>query len=309
MAENKKYFWLKLKEDFFRQKEIKKLRRIAGGDTFTIIYLKMQLLSIKNNGVIVFEGIENDLAEQLCLELDEDIENIRMTLAFLHSNNLIEQLDNEYLLNKVPESIGKESQSAERVRKFRAKQSEKTLQCNVTSLQSNTQVTKCNTEIEIEIDIELDNKKSKDFYVITDDEVIRLWNSLNLKQLVKISDDRRKLLNARLKEYGKDNFLKAIELIRQSHYLNGQNPKGWFITFDWFIKPRNFLKVLENTYENRNQGKGEQYENRGLSNSSRYGTTMEKEVREAQGGHNQTKKWNINLDTRPPADFSDDEVI
>ena len=44
----KKYFWLKLKDNFFKQKSIKKLRKMAGGDTFTIIYLKMQLLSLTN---------------------------------------------------------------------------------------------------------------------------------------------------------------------------------------------------------------------------------------------------------------------
>ena len=61
----KKYYWLKLKDNFFNQKEVKKLRRIAGGDTYTIIYLKMQLLSIKKDGIIEFEGTEKDLAEQL----------------------------------------------------------------------------------------------------------------------------------------------------------------------------------------------------------------------------------------------------
>lgn len=44
----KRYYWLKLPDDFFRQKPIKKLRRIAGGDTYTIIYLKMLLVSLKN---------------------------------------------------------------------------------------------------------------------------------------------------------------------------------------------------------------------------------------------------------------------
>ena len=39
----KQYYWLQLKEDFFRQKEIKLLRKIAGGDTYTIIYLKQEL--------------------------------------------------------------------------------------------------------------------------------------------------------------------------------------------------------------------------------------------------------------------------
>ena len=42
----KKYYWLKLNEGFFRDKKIKKLRKIAGGDTYTVIYLKMQLLSL-----------------------------------------------------------------------------------------------------------------------------------------------------------------------------------------------------------------------------------------------------------------------
>ena len=37
----KRYYWLKLKNDFFRGKHIKMLRKIAGGDTYTIIYLKM----------------------------------------------------------------------------------------------------------------------------------------------------------------------------------------------------------------------------------------------------------------------------
>ena len=40
----KRYYWLKLPDGFFRQKAIKKLRKIAGGDTYTIIYLKMLLV-------------------------------------------------------------------------------------------------------------------------------------------------------------------------------------------------------------------------------------------------------------------------
>lgn len=39
MATNKRYYWIKLKEEFFTDKRIKRLRRISGGDTYTIIYL------------------------------------------------------------------------------------------------------------------------------------------------------------------------------------------------------------------------------------------------------------------------------
>ena len=165
MSDKKKYYWLKLKDDFFTSKEVKKLRRVAGGDTYTIIYLKMQLLSIKNEGLLIYEGTETNLVEQLSLELDEEIDNIKITLSFLQANRLIEQLsEDEFLLNKVPECIGSETSAAERMRRMRAKRN------NVTELGNKVTpllqpVTKCYTEIEIEkeiekeIDIELEKKK------------------------------------------------------------------------------------------------------------------------------------------------------
>ncbi len=156
MAENKKYYWLKLKEDFFRDKRIKKLRRIAGGDTYTIIYLKMQLLSIKNNGVLIYEGIEDNLAEELALELDEDIENVKVTLAFLQGNGMIEETEpDKFLMTETIKCIGSESASAERVRKYRAKKAQGLLQCN-------TQVTDGNTEIEKDIDLDIDTEIEKE---------------------------------------------------------------------------------------------------------------------------------------------------
>lgn len=162
----KKYYWLKLKDDFFRDKKIKKLRRIAGGDTFTIIYLKMQLLSIKNGGMLHFDGVESDLAKELALDLDEDVENLRMTIAFLRSNDLIEECENDdYLLPEAARAIGSEAASAERVRKLRSRQVKtvEALQCNASALQCNSDVTncngdvtKCNTDIDIDIDIDID---------------------------------------------------------------------------------------------------------------------------------------------------------
>lgn len=171
-GETKKYYWLKLKDDFFRDKKIKKLRRIAGGDTFTIIYLKMQLLSIKNGGTLHFDGIESDFAEELALDLDEDVENVRMTLAFLRSNDLIEECENDnYLLPEAARSIGSEVASAERIRRFREKQAKtaKTLQSNGIALQSNGIALQCNgiaLQCNTEIDIEK-REKIKDIEIET----------------------------------------------------------------------------------------------------------------------------------------------
>ena len=127
MAE-KRYYWLKLKEDYFNSPKIKKLRKIAGGDTYTIIYLKMQLLSIKNNGIIEFEKIEPTFQEELALKLDEDVENVSVTLAYLQTQGLIDMNENnEFLLLEASNNIGSESESAERVRQFRERENQKAL--------------------------------------------------------------------------------------------------------------------------------------------------------------------------------------
>lgn len=165
---NKKYYWLKLKDDFFRQKEIKKLRKIAGGDTYTVIYLKMLLLAIKNDNRLYFEGVEECFADELALELDEDVDNVRVTLAFLQTQRLIEMInEDEYSLLQCETMTGVESASAERVRKHRLKQKEeqRLLQCNTNVTDGNKNVTtekeiEKEKELEIETDIELESKRN-----------------------------------------------------------------------------------------------------------------------------------------------------
>jgi len=158
LSGNKKFYWLKLKDDFFKQKEMKKLRKIAGGDTYTIIYLKMMLLSVKSEGKIYFEGLEDSFAEELALELDEDAENVSVVLKFLEKYKMIAQGGtDEYLLPEAVMAIGSETKGAERVRRFR--ENKKALQCNT----GVTDVKRlCNTDIDIEKEIEIDKEKDKD---------------------------------------------------------------------------------------------------------------------------------------------------
>lgn len=159
MAEQKRLYWLKLKTDFFTSKEMKKLRKIAGGDTYTIIYLKLQLLSLQDGGTLYFDGVEESFAEELALILDEEPDNVKATLLFLERTGLIDMSESEIRLLVVPTLIGKESESAGRVRAFREKQ--KMLQSNGEALQCNTLVTKCNTDIDKDIDKEKEKEKNK----------------------------------------------------------------------------------------------------------------------------------------------------
>lgn len=153
----KRYYWLKLPEGFFRQKPIKKLRKIAGGDTYTIIYLKMLLIAMKNDGKLYFEGVEDDFYEELALDLDEDSENVKVTVLFLIRQGLMELVDEtEYRLTECGKMVGSESASAERVRRHREN---KALQCN-TNVTDAKRIS--NVEKEIEIEKDKDKEKEKD---------------------------------------------------------------------------------------------------------------------------------------------------
>lgn len=118
----KRYFWLKLYDNFFGSKRIKILRHMAGGDTYTIIYLKMQLKAIKTDGVLTYSGILSDFAEELAVDIDEEPQNVRVTLAYLLSCGLAETDDERsYFLPYAVENVGSETSAAERMRKSRAR--------------------------------------------------------------------------------------------------------------------------------------------------------------------------------------------
>lgn len=154
----KRYYWLKLPEDFFRQKPIKKLRRIAGGDTYTIIYLKMLLVSLKNEGKLFFDGVEENFTEEIALELDEEEENVKVTVQFLMAQGLLQLIDeSEYELTECSRMVGSESASAERMRRLRDK---KTSQCDIGVTQQ-LHLSDVEKEIEIDKDKEIEPSCSK----------------------------------------------------------------------------------------------------------------------------------------------------
>lgn len=134
MAEAKRYYWLRFRDDFFDSKRIKKLRRMAGGDTYVIIYLKMQLKALKTDGVLEFTGIEQEFADELALDIDESADDVRVVLAFLLSYGLCECSDNvHYFLPYVVENTGSETAAAQRMRDHRAR--EKLAECNIVTPQ------------------------------------------------------------------------------------------------------------------------------------------------------------------------------
>ena len=86
-------------------------------------------------------------------------------------------------------------------------------------------------------------------------DIVNKWNSLSevgVKPISKLSSGTKRYnsLVARIKQYGNDEVLKAIDKIKESDFLTGRKT-DWVITFDWFVKPNNFIKVKDGNYDNR----------------------------------------------------------
>lgn len=149
----KRYYWLKLEENYFDLKVQKALRKLPSGADMLICYLKMQLKYINKGGYIEHQGICDSIIEEIALDIDEDEDIVKMTTALLIKWKVIEEEDNKNLyLLEMQDRIGSKSDVAIRVAKHREKQ--KMLQCN-------NDVTKCNSikDIDIEIDKDIDKEK------------------------------------------------------------------------------------------------------------------------------------------------------
>lgn len=71
-----------------------------------------------------------------------------------------------------------------------------------------------------------------------------------------MSDVRKKRILILEKQYGKKSIQTVIEKARDSNFLQGNNKENWTANFDWIFKPANFLKILEDTYANRENTRG-----------------------------------------------------
>jgi len=182
MAE-KRYWWLKLPEDFFGSKRVKRLRKEDDGDTLLIIYLKLQLLAVKSDGRIKFEGLEDSFVDELALDIEESSELVGRCLTFLVRTGLAEQPDARTIIFPwVRINTGSESASAARVRKLRSQQDAASHNAqNVTPeryivtpernevtperyivTESKSKSKSKSLEVELELEGELDNRQSLD---------------------------------------------------------------------------------------------------------------------------------------------------
>lgn len=241
MAE-RKFYWLKLKEGFFHQKEIKKLRRIAGGDTYTIIYLKMQLKSLSDNGSLFFENFEDSFVEELAMEIDESPDNVRVTLLYLEKHGLIEKVDNEqveeFRLPAVKENTGSETNKAAAMRRLRQRRKEVTMLPDVTESYNLLP----EIEIEKEKEIELDKEREKDI----DSNVGQMSGQMSIKDRDRVRE-KKKSPTRIFKKPLKDEI---GEYIRENNFaIDAETFFDYYESKDWYVgknKMKDWKAALRN---------------------------------------------------------------
>ena len=170
--QGKRYYWLKLHENFFSQAVIRFLRKMPEGDSIVIIYLELLLMSIKTDGYIRTDGLYDTIEKDLALILDEDEMKIRLALAALEKAGLLVRGTGEYeaQMTKYLEMVGtgSETAGAQRMRDFRQKKSLPEIPSEGKASHCDTDVTPPlhlrdgEREIEIEKEIEIDKERGRE---------------------------------------------------------------------------------------------------------------------------------------------------
>lgn len=204
MEQNKKYYWLKLKSDFFDDDTIKFIEEQENGIKYSNFYLKLCLKSLKTDGKLIRLVGEtlipydiNSLSKLTGVEFD----TVRSAMQLFESIGLIKVLESgEIYLSQIDELIGSETDKAQMMRRLRAER--KLDSNNVTQM-----LPEIEKEIEKDIKIEKNIKKEKNKKRKTFEEVLAENNcSEELESSIRDFIDMRKTIK-------KPMTSKALELL------------------------------------------------------------------------------------------------
>lgn len=261
MNSGKRYFWWRLRNDFFTQITIKKLRRSENGDKKAIIYLQMILMTIHQDGYLRYDGIESNISEEIALFLNEPVKVVQETIEVLKEMNLIEIVEDDFFLPEAQNGIGSECASAERMRRKRARDEKASQSDNeVTQVlrQSDNEVTQtlhpCDVEKIREDKIREDKEKDKEKEMLSKvndeeiehstlsktsgilfdpDKIINLFNDIctKYKPVTSSTPHSQQLSNCIIKGYKESDYVQAFNKANKSDYLI-----TYPADFDWILE-------------------------------------------------------------------------
>lgn len=164
MSDNKKYYYLKLKDNFFETEEMILLQNEIDGYLYSDILMKLYLRSLKNDGKLMFNDFTPYNSKLLAQIVRHQVETVEKALKIFNNLGLIEKLDNGAIyMTQIQNFIGKSSTEGERKKEYRArikKEKEKLLGEGQNNGQMSNQMSdECPPEIETETKLESELNK------------------------------------------------------------------------------------------------------------------------------------------------------
>ena len=181
---NGKYYWLKLKKDFFKRHDIRIIEAMPNGKDYILFYLKLLVESVDHEGNLRFSDTIPYNAEMLSVITNTNIDIVKSALTVFTELKMIDVLDDSTIyMNEVSKMIGSaaDNDNAIRQQRFRDnKKASKTGISDVSVTKSNASVTECVTEsnesksidIEKEKDIEIDKDKQLSLLPVSESEPV-----------------------------------------------------------------------------------------------------------------------------------------
>lgn len=161
MADNEKYYYIKLKDNYFDQDNIKVLESMKNGHIYSLIIIKLYLKASKTDGQLMMTQripYDPNNVGVLANVIGHDIDHVKEAIRLGVELNLIKVIDGkEIWMTEIQNMIGQSSTEADRVRLYRKKLDVKELS-NPDDVQM---YDKCTPELEKEIEKELETKKEK----------------------------------------------------------------------------------------------------------------------------------------------------
>lgn len=285
---SKKYYWIKLKTDFFDIPTIDWLAEQNNGYAYIVLYQKLCLLTANNGGELtrrIGEMIIPYNAKKIAEVTRFDFDTVVVALELYKRLGLIYEQSNGILrLNGIEEMVGAETKWAEKKRIQRHKKEALSVgngtvdrtkigqsEDNVPLLsEDNVREEYRDKRLEIRdkrIDTEIEREEEetaaepptsprppvpyeaiKDFY----NQVC-----VSFPRCTAMSESRKKAIKARFTSgYTLEDFKKVFVKAEGSSFLKGRNDRNWTATFDWMIKDGNMAKILEGNYDDHDMGPG-----------------------------------------------------
>ena len=135
MTESKKFYWLKLKRDFFKRHDIRIIESMPNGKDYVLFYLKLLVESVDHNGALRFSDSLPYDVNMLSVITNTNADTVKTAMEIFEQLNLVEILDDETIfLNEVQKMVGSaaDNDNAERQRRFRERHKINALNSGVT---------------------------------------------------------------------------------------------------------------------------------------------------------------------------------